>query len=58
LLNGTPKIEGTGQTIAIVGESNINLADVSDFRTAFNLPQNFLASNIILNGLDPGINPS
>jgi pro-kumamolisin-like protein/Big-like domain-containing protein len=58
LLSGTPKIDGTGQTIAIVGESNINLADVSDFRTAFNLPKNFSTSNIILNGLDPGINPS
>lgn len=58
LLSGTPKIDGTGQTIAIVGESNINLADVSDFRTTFNLPQNFSASNIILNGLDPGINAS
>jgi Pro-kumamolisin, activation domain/Bacterial Ig-like domain (group 3) len=58
LLNGTPKIDGTGQAIAIVGESNINLADVSDFRTAFHLPQNFSASNVILNGTDPGINPS
>jgi hypothetical protein len=58
LLSGTPKIDGTGQTIAIVGESNINVADVTDFRTIFNLPQNFSASNIILNGPDPGINPS
>lgn len=58
LLNGTPKVDGTGQTIAIVGESNINVADVTDFRTIFNLPQNFSAANIILNGPDPGINGS
>ncbi len=58
LLSGTPKVDGTGQTIAIVGESNINVADVTDFRTIFNLPQNFSAANIILNGSDPGINGS
>jgi hypothetical protein len=58
LLSGTPKIDGTGQTIAIVGESNINIADVTDFRTIFNLPQNFSASNVILNGPDPGVNGS
>ena len=58
LLGGTPKIDGTGQTIAIVGESNINVADVTDFRTIFNLPQNFSASNILLDGPDPGMNPS
>lgn len=58
LLSGTPKIDGTGQTIAIVSESNINVADVTDFRTIFNLPQSFSTSNIILNGVDPGISPS
>ena len=31
-------INGTGQTIAIVGETNINLQDVADFRTMFGLP--------------------
>ena len=58
LLSGASKIDGTGQTIAIVGESNINVADVTDFRTIFNLPQNFSATNVILNGPDPGINGS
>ena len=56
LLSGSPKIDGTGQGIAIVGQSNINPQDVIDFRTMFGLPQNFSASNIILNGPDPGIN--
>jgi hypothetical protein len=58
LLSGTPKIDGTGQTIAIVGESDINVQDVIDFRTMFGLPQNFSSSNIIVNGADPGFNGS
>jgi len=58
LLSGTPKIDGTGQTIAIVGESDINPQDVIDFRTMFGLPQNFSSANIILNGADPGVNGS
>src|SRR6266851_5340307 len=47
--------DGTGQIIAIVGETQINPQDVSDFRTMFGLTKNFSASNIILNGMDPGI---
>jgi hypothetical protein len=58
LFSLTPKIDGTGQTIAIIGESNINVQDVSDFRTIFGLPQNFTTQNVILNGPDPGINAS
>ena len=58
LLSGSPKIDGTGQGIAIVGESNIKLQDVTDFRTMFGLPQNFSASNVIVNGEDPGTNDS
>ncbi|MGO8791708.1 MAG: Ig-like domain repeat protein [Terriglobia bacterium] len=44
---------GAGQTIAVVGETNINPIDVSDFRNMFGLPAN--QPNIILNGPDPGI---
>jgi len=58
LLTGTPKIDGTGQTIAIIGESNINVQDVADFRTIFGLPQNFTTQNVILNGPDPGLTSS
>ena len=47
--------DGTGQTIAIVGETQIHPKDVSDFRTMFGLTDNFQASNIVLNGMDPGI---
>ena len=55
LLSGTPKIDGTGQTIAIVGETNINVKDVQSFRQMFGLSANFDATNVILNGEDPGI---
>src|SRR6266571_3403181 len=47
--------DGTGQTVAIVGETNINVQDVQSFRTMFGLPANFDATNVILNGEDPGI---
>jgi hypothetical protein len=46
-------IDGTGQTIAIVGETNFNLQDVQDFRNIFSLPKN--DPQVILNGEDPGI---
>ena len=45
--------DGTGQSIALVGRSNINIQDVRDFRTAFGLPAN--DPQIILNGPDPGL---
>jgi len=48
-------IDGTGQSIAIVQESNINLQDVRDFRNLFGLPAN--DPQIILDGPDPGIVP-
>src|SRR5208283_2618358 len=47
--------DGTGQTIAVVGETNINAADVQAFRQMFGLSANFDATNVILNGEDPGI---
>ncbi len=50
----TAGTDGTGQTIAVVGETNINPQDVADFRSMFGLPAN--PPNIILNGPDPGIN--
>jgi hypothetical protein len=58
LLNASPPIDGSGQTIAIVGESNIRVQDIIDFRNLFGLPQNFTGKNVILNGPDPGINES
>jgi subtilase family serine protease len=47
--------DGTGQSIAIVGQSNINVQDFVDFRNVFGLPQTFSSNNVILNGPDPGL---
>ncbi|MBV8631143.1 MAG: Ig-like domain repeat protein [Silvibacterium sp.] len=44
--------DGSGQSIAIVGRSNIFLSDVQIFRIAFGLPAN--DPLIILDGPDPG----
>lgn len=44
---------GAGQSIAIVGRSNINIQDVRDFRSIFGLPAN--DPRIVLNGPDPGL---
>jgi hypothetical protein len=46
-------INGTGETIAIVNDSNINPTLVSNFRTLFGLPAG--APNVIIDGNDPGI---
>src|SRR6266568_3162096 len=45
-------IDGTGQSIAIVARTNINLSDIQVFRLAFGLPSN--DPQIILDGPDPG----
>ena len=45
-------IDGTGQTIAIVGRTDINLSDVTSFRNQFGLPTN--NPQFIHNGTDPG----
>ena len=47
--------DGTGQSIAVVGETNIKVSDVQQFRSMFGLSANFTAANVILNGEDPGI---
>jgi subtilase family serine protease len=53
LWNATRAIDGTGQTIAIVGETDINPQDVADFRNYFGLPAVNL--NVIHDGPPPGI---
>ncbi len=45
-------VNGAGVSIAVVGRSDISLADVQAFRSIFGLPEN--DPNIILNGTDPG----
>jgi pseudomonalisin len=44
---------GTGASIAIVGRSNINLSDVSSFRSTSGLPAN--QPTVILEGANPGL---
>jgi pseudomonalisin len=46
-------IDGTGQSVAVVGRSNIKLLDVQNFRSHFGLPAN--DPQFIINGTDPGI---
>ena len=49
----TSTLNGTGSKIAIIGFSDINPQDVTDFRTLFGLPVN--PPNIVHNGPPPGI---
>jgi subtilase family serine protease len=46
-------VDGTGQTIAVVEDSNINIQDVQAFRSIFGLPAN--NPQVILDGPDPGV---
>jgi hypothetical protein len=68
LYNASPAIDGTGQKLAIMGQTDIYLADLADFRTGFNLPSYTCATgttglitscsatnfSYILLGTDPG----
>jgi subtilase family serine protease len=53
IYNVPSTLDGTGVSIAVVGQSNINLQDVADFRTIFGLAAN--QPTVILNGPDPGL---
>jgi Pro-kumamolisin, activation domain/Bacterial Ig-like domain (group 3) len=58
LWNATPTaVDGTGQSIAVIGVSNINLQDVQDFRTVFGLPTGGATNTpiVVIDGSDPGI---
>ncbi|HEY3839612.1 MAG TPA: protease pro-enzyme activation domain-containing protein [Bryobacteraceae bacterium] len=46
-------ITGTGQKIAIVGQSNVSQTDLAAFRTQFGLPAN--PPQMVLYGTDPGV---
>jgi hypothetical protein len=47
-------VNGTGQTIGIINDSNINLALVNSYRKLFGLPAN--PPQVVIDGSDPGIN--
>ncbi len=53
LYNASTPINGTGETIAIVNDSNINVYLVNQFRSLFNLSAN--PPQVIIDGNDPGI---
>jgi hypothetical protein len=58
LWNTTPTaVDGSGQSIAVIGVSNINLQDVQNFRTVFGLPTGGAANTpvVVIDGSDPGI---
>jgi len=55
LWSASPPIDGTGQTIAIVGETNIAPNDYFLFRRMWGLPA--ASVQVILNGPDPGVVP-
>ncbi|HTX34432.1 MAG TPA: protease pro-enzyme activation domain-containing protein [Bryobacteraceae bacterium] len=48
-------IDGTNQSIAIVGESDVLASDLAAFRTRYNLPANTVRM-ILYGGSDPGLN--
>ena len=58
IYNSTPLlnagIDGTGQTIAVLGRTDITLSDVQQFRSMFGLKKNDPTFTVI--GSDPGVN--
>jgi subtilase family serine protease len=48
----TQGVNGSGESVAVVGRSNINLSDIHTFRTSFGLPAN--DPQVIVNGANPG----
>lgn len=48
----TAGVNGTGQTIGIIGENNLNLSLVDAYRKLFNLPADH--TQVIIDGQDPG----
>jgi subtilase family serine protease len=49
----TQSIDGTGQSVAVAGRSNLSLSDVQSFRSTFGLRSNNPA--VIVNGTNPGV---
>jgi hypothetical protein len=53
LYNASVPVNGSGQTIAVINDSNINVEFVNQFRSLFGLSVN--PPQVILDGNDPGI---
>jgi subtilase family serine protease len=48
--------DGTGQTVAVVGQTGINLSDLALYRSSFSLPSANI--QIVTVGTDPGVSPN
>ena len=55
LYSASPAIDGTGQKIVVVGQSNIVLADIAAFRTAAGLSPNAPVVTLVPTSPDPGV---
>ena len=51
----TAGIDGTGQKLVIVGQTDINVSDIDAFRSKFNLPPINLQQILVPKQADPGI---
>lgn len=49
--------DGSGQTLVVVGQSNVDLADIRAFRQAFSLPANDPQVLLVPGTSDPGVVP-
>jgi subtilase family serine protease len=54
LWNAASSIDGSGQSIAVVGRTDVNISDMQNFRSFVGLPAK--DPFIIVNGADPGTN--
>ena len=54
----TSNINGTGQKLVIVGQTDINVADIQAFRSQYNLPAINLQQILVPGQSDPGISQS
>jgi uncharacterized protein (TIGR03437 family) len=50
-------VDGSGQKIAVVGQTNVNVSDIQQFRSKFNLPAPNLTKVLVPGSKNPGISP-
>ncbi len=55
LYSASTAIDGTGQSIVVVGQSNVVLADIAAFRTAAGLPAKAPTVTLVPSSTDPGV---
>jgi uncharacterized protein (TIGR03437 family) len=51
----TAGINGTGQKIAIAGQTEVNLSDITTFRSTYNLPANNPQTVLVAGSQNPGV---